>query len=331
MIKAASSHNKFLIICGLTSTGKTKLAIKLARKYNGELVSADSRQVYKELTILSGKDVSKNATSHKTTLAVLHNQKKYSLVTYTLDGVPIWMYDVVSVSELFSVAQYAYIANIVIADIQRRDKLPIIVGGTGLYIRGLTKSMDTFAVPPNITLRKSLNVASIDILQQQVCALDRMKFDSMNPSDQKNPRRLIRAIEVAKWRKEQSDNATSVDANADRLTIGLRTSLDLLKQRIQQRVETRLNGATKEVKELMKRNPSLKLPSQTAIGIKLLGQYVNRNVTRQDVMKNWTHEEVQYAKRQLTWFKRDPSIHWFDVSKMNWEKEVVSLVSAWYT
>jgi len=323
--------NKILFICGLTATGKTKHAVELAKQFNGELVSADSRQVYKELTILSGKDIPKNVTPQKTTITVQHNQKKYSLVTYNLDGLPIWMYDVISAIESFSVAQFVHVANVVIADIQRRNKLPIIVGGTGLYIRGLTKSMETFAVPPNTKLRKSLNVASIEILQQQLYALDRMKFDSMNLSDQKNPRRLIRAIEVAQWRKKHSDNVLPVDANVDRLTIGLRTSFDLLEQRMQQRVEKRINGAMKEVKELMKRNPPLNLPSRSAIGIKLLEQYLNRKISRQDVINNWTHEELHYAKRQLTWFKKDPSIRWFDVTHINWKKEVVSLVSTWYT
>lgn len=323
--------NKFLVICGPTATGKTKLAIDLAKQFNGELISADSRQVYKELTILSGKDIPNNNKPQKTNITVQYNQNKYSLVTYDIDGVPIWMYDVVLVTESFSVAQFVHITKAVTADIHKRNKLPILVGGTGLYIRGFTKSMETFAVPPDTKLRKFLEFASVEQLQQQLQALDAQKLHSMNLSDQKNPRRLIRAIEVAQWKTKHGEHRVTDGNNEDYVMIGLRTSLDFLKQRIQQRVEKRLNSAAKEVTYLMKRNLSPNLPWRSAIGIKLIEQYLNGDFTRQDLIKQWTHEEFGYAKRQLTWFKKEPSIRWFDIANRLWKKGVVSLVSAWYT
>ena len=124
---------KVLIICGPTATGKTKLAIHLARHYNGELVNADSRQMYQGFDILSGKDIPKGATKEVKGQVKIRGSE-YPLVTYSLDGIPVWLYDAVPREGDASIAVFRDLANHVIADIEKRGKLPIVVGGTGYYL-----------------------------------------------------------------------------------------------------------------------------------------------------------------------------------------------------
>ena len=133
--------NKLLIICGPTATGKTKIAIDLAKKFNGELVGADSRHVYKGLTILTGKDL-------------------------PIDGTKIWATNIVEVHDPYSVSQYQQLARGTIDDIHTRGNLPILVGGTGLYIRAVVNQIDTVYVPPNLSLRDELYKQSISELQK---------------------------------------------------------------------------------------------------------------------------------------------------------------------
>ena len=282
---------KVLIICGPTATGKSKLAISLAKTFNGELVSADSRQVYEGLDGLTGKDRS--------------------------EEVPIWLYDVVAVHQEFSVAHFITLARRTIADIGTRGKLPIVVGGTGFYLRSLTTSIDTIAVPPNRELRKILNAASVETLGQRLRRVDREKWNILNESDQKNPRRLIRAIEVAM-------SATYIakrKPNYDVLWIGLTSPLPVLKQRIAKRVAERFDQALSEV--------GGDLPP--VLGADSLLSFRRGEGTKEETLAKWVQREYQYAKGQLTWFRKENGMNWFDVSDNDYEDRVTSRVGQWYT
>lgn len=282
--------NKLLIICGPTGTGKTKLAIGLAKKFNGELVNADSRQVYKGLDALTGKDRS--------------------------DEVPIWLYDVVEPTEEFSAAHFVRLARPVIEDLYKRGKLPIVVGGTGFYLRALTDKIDTLLIPPNKKLRDRLVDASIDQLQKKLRRADPGKWKRMNESDRKNPRRLVRAIEVA---------AVAAVPNAkpkqDVLWIGLSLARVILKDRIGNRVLQRFDQATKEVKEGL---PPI-------LGAGPLLDYVRGQTSKEQAIAQWIQFEYAYAKRQMTWFAKESSIQWFDISVAGFEGKVEALVREWYT
>ena len=159
---------KLLIICGPTATGKTALAAKLAKKFNGELISADSRQVYR------GRDLETN--------------KERPASPAGGPDVPIWLYDVVNSGEEFGVSQWVKLARLAIENIPKRNKLPIVVGGTGLYIKALLEPFETIDIPPDFKLRKK-NL-SVQQLQRMV------PRGNMNESDWNNPRRLIRKIEI---------------------------------------------------------------------------------------------------------------------------------------
>lgn len=275
--------NKLLIICGPTGTGKTKLALALAKKFNGELVSADSRQVYRGLDALTGKDRSKE--------------------------IPIWLYDVIDVGQPFSAAHFALLARRAIDDIHKRKKLPIVVGGTGLYLSALTSTIDTLGIPPNTKLRKKLALMSVEKLQKELQKVDAARWKRMNNSDRSNPRRLIRAIEVS------GNTSTQRTPTHDALWIGLTAPLPVLKQRIEARVKTRWDKALGEVTD--------DLPPVLGAGPLFL--FLRGEVTKEEALRKWITAEYQYAKRQLVWFRKKKQILWLD------EAQVEEHVRQWYT
>src|SRR3989338_2288959 len=133
-VSATPNHHKsrVIVVCGPTATGKTKLAISLAKRCNGELVSADSRQIYKHVDIISGKDISPGAPSTVRKI-MRYRDEEYRLVTYDIDAIPVWLYDVITPYQQCSISLYRFFAQTAIDDISSRGKLPIIVGGAGLY------------------------------------------------------------------------------------------------------------------------------------------------------------------------------------------------------
>lgn len=275
---------KILIICGPTGTGKTKLAVALAKTFRGELINADSRQVYVGLDALTGKDRSPD--------------------------VPIWLYDIADGE--FSVAHFVPLAQSAIEHIAQKRKLPIVVGGTGFYLRALVNPPETMAIPPDWARRKHLETLPVDTLQTLV---DPARFALMNESDRKNPRRLIRATEVGS--KISSQSARSYDA----LWIGLTAPLPLLKQRITDRVIQRFDAACREVR--------VGLPP--ILGTEVLLGYTRGEYTKEEALKDWAQAEYQYAKRQLTWFRKEKQVHWFDVSDPKTKEQIIDTVKAWYT
>lgn len=300
MSKLKSQMSKLLIICGPTATGKTKLALTLASMFGGELVSADSRQVYKDVDALTGKD------------RPVHGD------------VPIWMYDVVNLNEEFSVALYQDLAKKVIDDIESRGKLPIIVGGTGLYLKALTQPLVQIHIPPNTKLRKKLRSAPCEVLEEELKKIDQQRWSLMNESDKKNPRRLIRAIEIAQWQGNHHELKEESEI-LDTLWIGLATRLPILEDRIRKRIMIRWEDATSEVQKL--KGP----PSVSILGISAIQQFLHGERSKEDTVETWVREERKYAKRQMTWFKKQTGIHWFDMTKETYIQDVIALAHSWYT
>src|SRR3989344_2658803 len=190
---------KLLVICGPTATGKTSLALHLSEVFNGEIISADSRQVYRGMDIGTGKDLPVISNYQ----FPITNLKKQNIGCYKIKGINVWGYDLVKPNEDFSVGQYIAIAENIIENIHDRKKLPIIVGGTGLYIKGIVDGIPTADIPKNMELRKSLENKDTSELYDNLVSLDPAKALSLNKSDSKNPRRLIRAIEVVKYLEKE--------------------------------------------------------------------------------------------------------------------------------
>lgn len=301
--------NKLLVICGQTGTGKTSLAIYLARKFNGELISADSRQVYKGLDIGTGKDT---------------NEIKKSKIR-------IWGYDLVEPKKNFSVGNYIRFAQKAIYNIQKGGKLPILAGGTGLFIKAVIDGIPTAFVPRNLKLRKNLEEKDTNELFELLAQLDPIKAGSMNRSDKLNPRRLIRGIEVASWGLERKTRRLFKKPKYNILEIGLQTSLGNLSKKIEKRVDKRINtGIEREIRKLISSGISWDSQSMTSLGYRQWRDFFEGRITKTEVINNWKKEELRYAKRQLTWFKKDIRIHWFDSSKKNYIEGVEKLVKKWY-
>lgn len=318
---------KLLVICGPTSTGKTSLAIKLAKELNGEIISADSRQVYRGMDIGTGKDIPVNSKYE------IRSSKLGG--TYEIEGTKIWGYDLVDPKKEFSVAQYLKIAHHVIDDISKRGKLPILVGGTGLYIKGVIDGIGTADIPKNNKLRKNLEGKSADELYENLSQLDSLKAGSMNSSDRKNPRRLIRAIEVAQYQLTKKAVSTihhTIGNKFDVLYIGLTAPQVFLEERIDKRVKDRVDhGIKKEVEKLLRSGVGWDKQAMMAMGYGLWRDYFEGDVPEEIIMDEWARDEKRYAKRQMVWFKKDERIKWFDVTNSDYPNNVENLVRKWYS
>lgn len=319
--------NKLLVICGPTSTGKTTLAIKLAKKFNGELISADSRQVYRGMDIGTGKDLPKGAKIK------LPWFQKYGY--YEISGAKIWGYDLADPRHEFNVAQYIKFAERIISDIFKRGKFPILVGGTGLYMKGVIDGIATASIPKNNLLRKNLEGGTAEELFEKLAQMDSFKAGQMNASDKKNPRRLIRAIEVAMWKinniKKEKENEKK-KKDFDVFIIGLVAPEKFLSERIKLRVAGRVAaGIKKEVESLLKNHVSWKMQSMSSMGYGEWKDYFDNKKTEAEVIKDWEGEEKKYVKRQMVWFKKDKRIHWFDITTSGYPKNVEKSVEKWYS
>lgn len=272
---------KLLVITGPTATGKTALGRQLAERFNGEILSADSRQVYKYMDIGTGKDTT-------------HFQ---------------WGIDLVEPGQPFSVSDWVNYANKILADIWKRNKLPIIVGGAGQYIKELLYPSATLHIPPNKELR-SKNY-ELRELQDQLRKTNPERWGKMNNSDRNNPRRLIRAMEVTGSKlKIQSSKL-----DADIFIIGLTAPLKVLYRRIDQRVEERIKEGMAVERKMLKKYP---LPKTIGYG----------GETEQE----WRLAEHAYARRQLTYLRHQiPDICWFGMTTPNYQANVVAKVSRWYS
>lgn len=325
--------NKILVICGPTATGKTRLAIKLAKKFNGEIISADSRQVYKRMDVGTGKDLPVNSTAKLVTQLQIPNYKKklkigaWKLGFYLIQGIKLWGYDLVDPKDNFSVSLYIRTVRVVIKDIWKRNKLPILVGGTGLYIKGVIDGIETAHVRPDLELRKSLEGKSAHELFEILASVNPIKSASLNISDKKNSRRLVRAIEIVKSGlrlkiSKQMSYPLLVGLTLPRLELNRR-----IKERVRKRVEA---GQEKEIKQLLESGISWNSQAMQALGYKEWRGYFLGSEHIRDVIKQWTKNEIKYSKRQITWFKKDNRIHWVDIQNKDWRSHVENLVKRWH-
>ena len=275
---------KVIVILGQTATGKSELAVSIAQKsarrggVGGEIISADSRQVYKGLDIGTGKIIEKE-----------------------MKGVPHHLLDVANPKRQFTVAQYKKLAEKKIKEIIARGKIPIICGGTGLYIDTITKGVVFPEVPPNLKLRKKLALASDRALMLKLRKLDLVRAQNIDPQ---NKVRLIRAIEIAQA-LGQVPKITQATPVYEFVKIGLYLPPEKLKKKIEKRVKEMFNkGLLNKIKKLKKTGVSSRR-------LKEFG-FEYDNPTYEKVVK----ETLKYTKRQMTWFKRDKEIKWFDASNI---------------
>lgn len=314
------NNKNLIVICGPTSTGKTSLALNISNKFDGEIISADSRQVYKGMDIGTGKDISRDS-------------KINSEGFYTIDGVKVWGYDLVDPKKEFSVSHFMDFAHKIIDKVSSRGKLPILVGGTGLYIKAVIDGIETAGVPKNNNLRKSLESKTASELYETLSQMDSIKSGSLNASDRHNPRRLIRAIEVAQYHLTKKNLPThhSIGDEFEILFVGLTAPKSFLNKKIEKRVKDRVVAGIKdEITKLLDSGVNWEDQSMMAIGYRGWRDYFDGDVPEEQIVNEWALDEIKYAKRQMVWFKKDPRIVWFDISKQNYVESVENLVKKWY-
>jgi len=320
-----ASPNKILAVIGPTATGKTKMAVRLAKAFNGELISADSRQVYQYMDIGTGKDLPKNSKFEIKNLIVDSNEK-IRFGTFDFEGVPIWGLDIVEPDYWFNVSDWVEYVREVIEDILSRGKLPIIVGGTGQYVQSLINPPDTLGISVNKELRDELSSFSVVQLQDKLKEINPERWEQMNNSDRNNPRRLIRAIEVGKQKQEKPTQKVKYNL----LFVGLESDKEIQNQKIDQRVGERVNaGIQEEIRQLLTKGYSWNLPSMSGLGYREFRNYKSSE-SLQPIINRWVLDEQQYAQRQLTYMKKYfPQTIWFKANSSDLEENVDRQVKNW--
>ncbi|MEI6580551.1 MAG: tRNA (adenosine(37)-N6)-dimethylallyltransferase MiaA [bacterium] len=297
--------SKVIVILGQTATGKSDLAVKIAlrlcsgqaQKYGGEIISADSRQVYKDLDIGTGKITKKE-----------------------MQGIPHHLLDVTNPKKKFTVVEYQKKAISAMAEIIKKGKIPIICGGTGFYIDAITKGIIFPEIPPSNKLRKILEKKTTLQLFKMLQKLDKARAkDIKNKNEQNNRVRLIRAIEIAKT-LGKVPKIIKDSPPYKFIKIGLFAPADILKEKINERLFARIKvGMIKEIENLHKNGLPWKRMEELGLEYRYVSLYLQNKLTKKEMTEKLNSEIYKYAKRQMTWFKRDKDIIWFDASKKNFK------------
>lgn len=277
---------KIIVILGATSTGKSDLAVQIASKFNGEIISADSRQVYRGLDLGTGKITKKE-----------------------MAGVPHHLLDVANPRNKFSVTQYQHLTNATIVRIVKYGKIPIIAGGTGFYIDAVVNNIIFPEVPPNEKLRKKLALLDARQLMLSLKKLDPVRAKTI---DSHNKVRIIRAIEIAKH-LGKVPHLEAKPLSYDFIKIGLVLDHKKLKEKIKTRLLDRIQkGMFREAQNLHKKGLSWKRMQELGLEYRYMALYLTHKITKEEMLEQLTNEINHYAKRQTTWFKRDKTIAWFN-------------------
>lgn len=296
-------NRKILVICGPTSSGKTSLALSVANEVlksasGVNILSVDSRQIYKDLDILTGKDIPEDLPEdiHFFGLDLISPDKKYNLADFTL------------------------YAKDVIADSIKKDIPLIVVGGTGLFLKSITSNFLNVNVPPDVKLRKDLEKLTVEELKEKLLKIDIKKYNSLNNSDINNPRRLIRAIEIAEYSPSTTQGAlrNKFKFTPEFFWIGLSVKKEDLINKIRERVLSRIHsGAIEEVQKLLDTYPDQKLPIYTSLGVGDILDFLSQKISKDQLIEIWTRHEIDYARRQMVWFKKQSGIVWYDKDSVN--------------
>jgi len=304
---------KVLVIAGPTASGKTKISIELAKRLNGEIISADSMQIYKYMNIGTAKPTEEEK-----------------------EGIPHYLMDFLEPDEKFSVAQYKEMATKYIEEILSKNKVPIIAGGTGLYINSVTEEInfDTEIVE-NKKIREELEKISLEQgnegLYEELKRVDKDAAARIHLADTK---RIIRALEVYRTTgitiTEHQKMSKQIDKKYDYKIVGLKIEREKLYERINKRVDLMVkDGLIEEAKEVIDMMSSKgRLTSFQAIGYKEFVPYFNGKITLEEALEIIKQESRRYAKRQITWFKRTNGLEWIDADRD--VNEIVSEIIEYY-
>lgn len=293
---------KIICVVGATASGKTDLAVKLAKAVDGEIISADSMQVYKNMPIA-------------TAVATKEEQ----------DGVVHHLVEFLDTDQTFSVADFVERAKVLIDEITARGRVPIVAGGTGLFVDSLVKNISFSEVGSNAEIRKELAEKSNEELYEKLLELDSKSAQDIHPNNRK---RVIRALELCMSgtsKTEQNENSMLIDSPYDALYIGIGyKDRQKLYDRINKRVDLMLDaGLENEARQMLGKQG---LTARQAIGHKELQPYIDGKITLDEAVEGLKRETRRYAKRQLTWFRRNENINWLYADEMSRDELVEKAV-----
>jgi tRNA dimethylallyltransferase len=286
---------KLLVLLGPTASGKTDLSLILAKEFNGFIISADSRQLY------SGMDIGTNKLPRNAREGIRHE-----------------MLDLLKPNETWTLAQYQDAARRII---QKTRNLPILVGGTGLYIRAIVDNFEIPKVTPDPDRRKAWEKFSAEKLYQRLAAIDP---ETAEVIDRHNKRRLIRALEVVESTGRSFRAQQKAHPIYDTLQIGLLLDREELYRRIDQRVDEMMSDELLEEVRMIGTQYGWDCAGMSALGYRQLAPAIHNATLLPKCIEQLKHDTRRYAKRQMTWFRRDPRIRWIKNSQ-----ETISLVKQW--
>jgi tRNA dimethylallyltransferase len=306
-VKKLDSKQKVLVLIGPTAVGKTKLSIELAKRLNGEIISGDSMQIYRGMDIGTAK-----------------------ITAEEMEGVPHYLIDIKDPNESFSVAEFQELVRAKIAEINERGKLPMIVGGTGLYIQSVIYDYQFSEAPADEALRTKLEERAKEIgneaLHEELSQIDPKSASQIHPN---NIRRVIRALEIY-YRTGKTMSETQKDQQPEALyqtaLVGLSMDREKLYKRINLRVDLMVEqGLIEEVQKLY--DQGLKdCQSIQAIGYKEIYEYLDGQISLDEAIENLKKNSRHYAKRQLTWFRNKMDVQWFDMTDtLDLEKKIIGI------
>ncbi len=279
-----------IVIVGQTSSGKSDLGVRLAKKFNGEIISADSRQIYRGMDIGSGKIAKKE-----------------------MRGIPHYLLNVASPKTKFTVVQYRKKAYGAIKIILKRHKIPFVVGGTGFYVKALTEGINLPGVKPDWKLRKKLGEKSIKELFSKVKKFDPARAKTI---ESKNKRRLIRALEIILTTGKPVPSPGQNPPPYEILMLGIKKSKRELERAIKKRLLKRLRrGMLMEVKKLHTEGVSWKRLEKFGLEYRYCALYWQKKLDYKEIVQKLQKEIENYAKRQMAWWKKDERIHWIKTSE----------------
>ena len=292
-------NNKLVIIAGPTAVGKTKLSIELAKRIGGEIISADSMQVYKGMDIGTAK-VSRDE----------------------MQGIPHHLIDILDPHEDFNVVEFAKRAKQVVHELHEKDKIPIVVGGTGFYIQSLLYDIDFTENDNDMSFRHALEKEAEEKgpehLHERLKLVDPEAAESIHPN---NVKRVIRALEfyekskgkISDHNKEQRAKSSPYEYHYFALT----NERNVIYDNIEKRVDLMISeGLIDEVKALLDNGVKRDRVSMQGLGYKEIAAFLDNEITLEDAIYILKRDTRHFAKRQITWLKREPDVVWFDKSKM---------------
>lgn len=284
---------KVIVIGGPTASGKTALSIDLAKKINGEIISADSMQIYKEMNIGTAKPEKEE-----------------------MQGIKHYMLDIVTPEERFSVADYKIRAKKAIKEIIEKGKVPIIVGGTGLYIEALIYEIEFLQIETDLNYRKELEQIAqekgLNYLYEKAIKIDPKAMEKISANDQKRILRVLELYHQTGKTKTQLDNESRKEPEYDYKIFAINMNREILYGRINKRVDIMLqNGLVNEVKNIYEKYKEFPTAMQ-GLGYKEVVEYLEGKATYEQMVEKIKMESRRYAKRQLTWFRKYENIIWLD-------------------